>query len=857
MRTLLSFLFCSIALSFSAAAQTASAANTRLSHSKTAHAPEEKTLQHLYAPYWIAEDGWDTEIQLRNNLVDEPLTVTPILHAFSGEVVPLNSVTIPASELRSVDISATPQVKWILSRYGYLELQYESWNLQNLFAPVMVHMVGQPVMFHIDPRGEAKVSANGNFDGFWWNRHAGLQDVLALTNEGSKPNKTRLMLTDTAGKQVVKVYDLSPQSMVRLSVLDLVKAAGLAGDFGSIHIEPQASGSFQAVHFLYDTKNRFSALMKIFERVPNTDLRKQRGWSRDEGWTLWGPMLALALPDPGLWVSSKIVLKPYIFIENLAPKKTKARVTLFWRSRLSNGKTAPQFFDLEPNAAKKLDVESVFKDLPPEANWATVAILTDSKPDEVIAVAASYDDTGHYGAQTPFSDQLAAHWEGGKWEVDSSHNSMITIGNGGRQATQAQLTFRYQGAQGPTTYVMEQKLDKDQQWFIDLSDLASFRSPDINGNIFAPATGSGTYTLTEVGDHGIGNLFEGKVVTDKRFGDVAYGCMTCCGDNPTGLTPDPYSLSVGFSEYYLAGATNACTRRPENVTGDYYSWWTDDPSIASAQSAQGTGIAPGSTYLDAEGTLLDPGILDSGGGACPTMDDVESAQVAVTPTVTISGASNIPLLQSGTQGSDNIQLTANVTPSGGTFSWSATTGGTNVVLANSTSQTVIVQSHAVGTATIQIQYTVNGQVGTATKTVVVQQPTSLSVTSDISTRPDCVVLPYNGSRRDIQYKVLDGSTPPQPIAAAGIFVAETLNTTSNTCNVSNPAATSGTTTSDGSFPSADTLLLCSASCLPADSNRNPLGSCAVTVSQTWKANGFTVRTNTLNYQCSSIGVTQP
>src|SRR6185312_6451116 len=101
MRTLLSFLLCVLALSLNLAAQTSPATNARLNPPKRvipAHAPQQRTLQHLYAPYWIAEDGWDTEIQLRNNLVDEPLTVTPTLHAFSGEVVPLNSVTIPASD---------------------------------------------------------------------------------------------------------------------------------------------------------------------------------------------------------------------------------------------------------------------------------------------------------------------------------------------------------------------------------------------------------------------------------------------------------------------------------------------------------------------------------------------------------------------------------------------------------------------------------------------------------------------------------------------------------------------------------------------------------------------------------------
>lgn len=48
-----------------------------------------------------------------------------------------------------------------------------------------------------------------------------------------------------------------------------------------------------------------------------------------------------------------------------------------------------------------------------------------------MAIAASYDSTLRYGAQTPFSDQLAAHLEGGEWKVDATHTSLVAAGNGG------------------------------------------------------------------------------------------------------------------------------------------------------------------------------------------------------------------------------------------------------------------------------------------------------------------------------------------------------------------------------------------------------------------------------------------
>ena len=49
------------------------------------------------------------------------------------------------------------------------------------------------------------------------------------------------------------------------------------------------------------------------------------------------------------------------------------------------------------------------------------------QPDDVIAIAASYDATGRYGAQTPFSDQLNSYMAAGKWLADSLHDSIITV----------------------------------------------------------------------------------------------------------------------------------------------------------------------------------------------------------------------------------------------------------------------------------------------------------------------------------------------------------------------------------------------------------------------------------------------
>ncbi|HXZ80065.1 MAG TPA: hypothetical protein VEG30_09060 [Terriglobales bacterium] len=343
--------------------------------------------------------------------------------------------------------------------------------------------------------------------------------------------------------------------------------------------------------------------MKIFDRDLNTDMSKH-AWSRKEGWMLWAPMLGLQTPDPALQFPASTKLQPYVFVRNLSAKPTNVQMRLYWRSASSNGATPPQVLTLKAGEMQKLDVVSQFKNLPKEANWATVSMLTNSGPDEVIAVAASYDDTGRYGVQTPFTDQMSAHWEGGAWEVDDAHNTLITVGNGGRKDTHARMIFHYVTAKGHADYVLEQKLAQDEQLFIDLGKLIRSQTPDAKGNVFPTSITSGSYTLLDLDDK-MGNVFEGKVVTDKRYGDASYGCMQCCGvgvhayldQNPIGV-----GMGLSFSPVTVTGM-DGCTDDFLDATGFFNSWWTADASIATAQYSQSNGISVGSTTTLAQGQV--------------------------------------------------------------------------------------------------------------------------------------------------------------------------------------------------------------------------------------------------------------
>ena len=300
--------------------------------------------------------------------------------------------------------------------------------------------------------------------------------------------------------------------------------------------------------------------------------------------------------------------------------------------------------------------------IPTDAKWASVIISAPVKPDEFMAVAASYDKTLRYGAQTPFNDQLESHWEGGKWEVDATHDSIITAGNGGDKPAQAQVTLFFNGGTGK--YQIEQTLAPDQQLWLDLGRLIRDRVPDKNGNTLPSDLTSGTYQFRDLTQSPGSSLFEGKVITDKTYGHAAYGCMICCGHGSGFMWIDPLGVGAGYQQTQTVGAIDNCDGNPYTYGWEYPNWWTGNTSIATASTQQINGIAAGATGDFANGRI------NTGDGMtyvqqCPMDNDSPQGDTNVDD-FTLSGTAST---FDGFQGNFTIAVTGGTATN---YAWSAT-----------------------------------------------------------------------------------------------------------------------------------------------------------------------------------------
>lgn len=191
------------------------------------------------------------------------------------------------------------------------------------------------------------------------------------------------------------------------------------------------------------------------------------------------------------------------------------------------------------------------------------------------------------------------------WEYDPYHNSIITAGNGGIQPTQAAFTIFYN--QGTQRYDLKQTLQPDEQMWIDVGKLIREHVRDKNGKVLPESLTSGSYEIRDLTHNGIGTLFEGKVIYDKTYGHVAYGCGVCCGyKTPSTLTwYNPLGLPVPGTGDDGVNATDSCSLQNVDVSDSFYGGWSTANTSIATVDYYGThsGVAAGSTTSSTWGDL--------------------------------------------------------------------------------------------------------------------------------------------------------------------------------------------------------------------------------------------------------------
>lgn len=205
--------------------------------------------------------------------------------------------------------------------------------------------------------------------------------------------------------------------------------------------------------------------------------------------------------------------------------------------------------------------------------------------------------------------------------------------------------------------------------------------------------GFGCYEFRDLTSTGIGTLFEGKVIYDKTYGHVTYGCAVCCGYNAATLWYNPILLEVQCTAVDDGvWGYSVCDQQYEDVSSSFYgnraSANTSIITVDSygAHSPHNVGSTTADTFGNLESTAHYP--------ICPPKQFPPGGGGNVNPT--ISGPNTLWWfngLGAGVSGYANqITLTAYSAGTGTSYQWAITAGSDKVSLSTGTSATVQVTS---------------------------------------------------------------------------------------------------------------------------------------------------------------------
>lgn len=797
--------------------------------------------------------------------------MTPVLRLASGREIAFDPTTIPPDTSVSVwvnqglldhasDLFGQP------GSYGSVIFRYTSPSAGNLYATVLLSIHGEPISFPMRARSEAEIAnaAVGNsLEGIWWQPSTTVNDVLVIGNHSDTKVSGTLGVFDASGKRWRQILVLGPHESQRMATSDLVKKAGLSGSYGGISfVTENPISAIDAAHFVYDEVSKFSTSEELTRRDPNATLLRRAGPDAKH-WTMYAPMMALPSPDPALGLPRGIVLQPTLFVRNTTAKNIAVDLALTWRDDSATGQAKLPQLHLAPFATQQMQIGTMqpLLQIPDNAHWALVSLTTMAQPDDLIAIASSRDASGRYGSETRFIGGRGGQFAGGEWRADANHNSVAAITNVGTKPTEALLTLHYDG--GKKTYELQQTIAAGDQMWVNLAQLIRNRVADRKGNTLPLDVNAVTYDLRDLspGSH---NLIANELAIDRTWGSSAIpACPECCSYDSIGFDPTSVDLFSGNTDTVAIDGINTCNGDPSALTPYFTDWLSENPAVAKVSYANVQGVAPGFTNGQAEGHVACPG--ECGCNFCIVQ---ETLPVTVVPTVKIScdtthltiGATNFPGTEQGSC------TTSNVSPAGGTFSWTTNNTSTISLTPNlgSADYTSKAASSSLGDTTITVKYTVNNQSASDTsQQITVHKPTSLKTNS---TTPDdhtltctlpCLLSPGTGTctvksgtscsyseeitRRN--YSVQDQFNPPnlfENIQLSGVTVTENVNANQGTCGGNNVE-----TAKTGGSPFYDDFGKCDSCCETGGPG------CTSTASQTILANGFSVRTESITVTCTS------
>ena len=621
--------------------------------SKPIHLPKlsPATPQGMEGGYWKTDHDFNPILRLKNVLLTQPISVTPILYFADGTPFTLPVITLEPAGVAQVNIrialqSVPAKLLSHISTYGMAGISYQwSWpaviatiqNTDEIASLTITNSLRADVRHvHAAPEVDATQVTRGQ----WWLPTANADGYIVLENASMTPKQATIQFSGHTGSVLAKQQVQLPShatNVVRLSsALSAARGAETVGGI-EIHYTGPDHGVVAYAGVEDESLGYSTSPILIEDHLDPARPAHQV--------TLSAPGLLLGKADPEMLFPSDTYFKPYAYFHNVSANPLQVSLSLVSPGSGDTPQTRSLGeVTLQPGETSQFDFDSQFTSANPLPDgYGHLTASFQGHDGDLQMSTGSTDQSMSYVFEVIPSQQAdSASRSLCFWSAEGDNDTMITVWNYKTTAQDLVLTLYYSGGH----YTIPIHLAARQSYNLDMMSLIRSRVPDPSGTLIPSNITSGSGILSGAGGETdkisvavAASIFN---VRNATCGNI---CNTCNGlaneffGEATYTVVIQGNVAATFTEVMNTGTT---------ITNNSSGVWSSNNTAVATVNSSGviTGQSAGTTPIvfTLMNVPIDAGTICAGELVpCPSEGFAGNVPATTPPKVTFSPLTGVPV----------------------------------------------------------------------------------------------------------------------------------------------------------------------------------------------------------------------
>ena len=610
--------------------------------------------QQVFSGFWRVDQGFESTLRIKNILITQNLTVSPVVYMADGTAFALSSIDLAPGGIRDVSINdalqeAPPSIRGHVSEFGSAVLDFTAPSVANAATNMQILNTTQSLVFTVSskPILPSAIAPNSDqtLESLWWKNDPGVRVFAAVSNTSGEQKHAELQIIGSHGSIRVARRTLSPKATDIVDLSELIREVpGQENQIGGIRVKFEGAPSdVFATTGLVNPDEGYSATTEF-------RLSHNMGSAPTSHFSIGAVGLMAGAQDPMMGFPKDTRFSVYAALRNTSDRQVTVTPTLFLMNGATPSRVPLPAERLAPHEARQLSLASPLSHF---NGMATLTFAYDGHPSDVLIATGSVDQTATYVFEV-MPNSLDRSWAKSSpfWSTAGGFDSMLMVFNPQDVLEDIVAKFSYVAANRPAHYSVPLHLAPGETRMLDMKDLIDMQQPDSDGNVIPRdvTEGSAQFAAVNAPSPEI-QIGVSTGIFNTQTATCGCICLICQTTTDASMNPNPTTTPFSGTQQ----ATYMFTLSDGSVSDETSSahWSSSNTSIATVQTTGAShpglvsGVAIGTATLTASADGPPEGPPDeSCQSKCGLSLIQRQAPAPVTTTVTI-GATAAPTPPAG------------------------------------------------------------------------------------------------------------------------------------------------------------------------------------------------------------------